>query len=254
MNEVNSLSSDLLTITSEINVYKQIVGEAVFEIGRRLKHVKENHLTHGDFGKWLKNDVDIPYLQANRFIKVTEELSSNISTSTHLGLSILYEIATMPPEERNKTHETQAGKQKTPSEMTVKELRELKRQLKEEQKARIEAENAARNYKTAAAAAQADAEQLRKQAEDKAEYPYWDGTVENISELEYDLLHDVAEARKCLPLFQKFNTYKRSIHRVDEEVLSQYEEFVSEVIDATKFLAYAPTTDGKTIIEAEVFK
>ncbi|ENO0232305.1 DUF3102 domain-containing protein [Listeria monocytogenes] len=253
MNEVIPLSNDLSLLTKEINQYKEVAGNAVFEIGRRLKHIKERDLVHGEWSKWCES-IELSPRYANKFIVVFDELYLKWSTSTTLGFEALYQIATMPPEERNKTHETQAGKQKTPSEMTVKELRELKRQLKEEQKARIDAENAARNYKTAAAAAQADAEQLRKQAEDKAEYPYWDGTVENISELEYDLLHDVAEARKCLPLFQKFNTYKRSLHRVDEEVLGQYEEFVSEVIDATKFLAYAPTTDGKTIIEAEVFK
>lgn len=68
-----------------------------------MKHVKENDLAHGEFGKWLE-DIQIPYRQANRFIKVSEEFQSNMTTSSQIGLSVLYEIATLPEEERTKGH------------------------------------------------------------------------------------------------------------------------------------------------------
>ncbi|MEJ7514628.1 DUF3102 domain-containing protein, partial [Staphylococcus lugdunensis] len=42
-------------------------------MGRRLKHVKENDLAHGELGNWLKN-INLDRTQAHRFIKVSEEI------------------------------------------------------------------------------------------------------------------------------------------------------------------------------------
>lgn len=133
--DVQELSNDLPTITAEINAYKRVAGEAIFEIGRRLKHVKENDLAHGEFGKWLES-VGIHERQAQRIMKVYTELGgSNTTTSSEIALNVLYEIATLPPEERTKTHTTSKGEEKKPEDMTVKELREVKEQLKEQLKA-----------------------------------------------------------------------------------------------------------------------
>lgn len=140
MNELQ-LSNDLTTIETEIKSYQNIAGQSIFEIGRRLKHVKENDLAHGEFGKWLEN-IQMPYRQANRFIKVSEEFQTNMTTSSQIGLNVLYEIATLPESERTIEHETSNGETKTPDEMTVKELRELKKQLKQrdEEKSRLESQ------------------------------------------------------------------------------------------------------------------
>lgn len=129
MNELQ-LSDNLPVIESEIKAYQNLAGEAIFEIGRRLKHVKENDLAHGEFGKWLDR-VNMNDSQARKFIKVSDDFS-NRSTSNTLGLEALYQIATLPEPERTKEHVTSKGETKTPDEMTVRELRELKKQLKEE--------------------------------------------------------------------------------------------------------------------------
>lgn len=122
MNELQ-LSDDLTTIETEIKSYQYIAGQSIFEIGRRLKHVKENDLVHGE---WLER-VNMNDSQARKFIKVSDDFS-NRSTSNTLGLEALYQIATLPePEpERTKEHTTLKGETKTPDEMTVKELRERK--------------------------------------------------------------------------------------------------------------------------------
>lgn len=137
------LSKDLNVITAEIQSYKQIAGHSIFEIGRRLKHVKENDLAHGEFGKWLES-IEMSNMQASRFMKVYEELEeSNLTTSLNLGLNALYEIATLPPEEREKEHVTSKGETKTVDKMTVRELQEVKRKLREAEQAKQQAEREA---------------------------------------------------------------------------------------------------------------
>lgn len=121
------LSSDINVITAEINSYKQIAGQSIWEIGRRLNYVKENDLAHGEFGKWL-NNIQFSHDQANKFMKVAAELNSE--SSRNLGIEALYLVATLPEEERIREHVTSKGEVKTPDEMTVRELQELKKQIK----------------------------------------------------------------------------------------------------------------------------
>lgn len=143
-----SLSKDINVITAEINSYKQIAGQAIFEIGRRLYEVKYNPrkyglpvghdkdgreiVARGAWGEWLES-MDIHQRIAQQFIKVFNELGGRARTSSfNIGLQALYEIATLPPEEREKEHTVPStGEKKTVDEMTVRELREVKKVLKE---------------------------------------------------------------------------------------------------------------------------
>src|SRR5690625_7773623 len=111
----HELSTDLNTITAEINAYQRVAGEAIFEIGRRLKHVKENDLAHGEYTPWLRS-IGISTSQADRFIKVVDELEGKFPTSGSIGLSTLYEIATLPPDQRDVPHELPSGETKKPEE------------------------------------------------------------------------------------------------------------------------------------------
>lgn len=61
-------------------------------------------------------------------MKVYSELGSKTSTYSEIGLNALYQIATLPPAEREKPHTIPStGEVKTVDEMTVRELREVKR-------------------------------------------------------------------------------------------------------------------------------
>lgn len=123
------LSNDLTTIETEIKSYQNIAGQSIFEIGRRLKHVKENDLAHGEWSEWLQS-INMSRGQATKFIKVSDEFS-NDSPVNHLGIKALYSLATIPEEQREEEFETTYGEMKKPIDMTNRELEDLKRQLKQ---------------------------------------------------------------------------------------------------------------------------
>lgn len=123
MNEI-ALSNNLSQIELEISHHKQIAGQSIWEIGRRLNHVKENDLAHGQFGEWL-NKIGINYRKANRMMTVAKQLP-NVTTLSDLGDSALYLIATLPEEEKQE----QIEKIEQGDTPTVRELQEVRRKSK----------------------------------------------------------------------------------------------------------------------------
>lgn len=117
------LSDNLAQIELEINHHKQIAGQSIWEIGRRLNHVKEHDLAHGQFIEWLEK-IGIERTEAHRMMKVAKELP-NVATLQHLGTTALHLIATLPEVERNQ----QLERIEQGDNPTVRELQEVKRQL-----------------------------------------------------------------------------------------------------------------------------
>ena len=128
MNEV-TLSNNLSQIELEISHHKQIAGQSIWEIGRRLNHVKEHNLAHGEFGKWLDN-IKISHSEARKMMTIAQQLS-NRSTLNDLGTSALYLIATLPEEEKQE----QIQRIEDGDTPTVRELKEVKNKLKLSQQA-----------------------------------------------------------------------------------------------------------------------
>lgn len=126
------LSNNLDEITKEIIEFQKVTGQAIFEIGRRLKHVKENDLVHGEWTNYCTHKINMDRAQADKFIRVYKELGHEF-TYTHLGLNALYQIAAMPKEIREQKHEVN-GRVKTVDQMTVRELREVNRKTNKETK------------------------------------------------------------------------------------------------------------------------
>ncbi|PEL13772.1 DUF3102 domain-containing protein [Bacillus sp. AFS017336] len=132
MNEL-TLSTDINIITAEINSYKNVAGQAIFEIGKRLEHAKNELFKekgYGEFDKWCNKDLDMTRQTVNRFIKAHKELGT---TSFQLGSGKIFEILQLPENVDKQEFITQqhsipsSGEKKTVDEMTVRELREVKK-------------------------------------------------------------------------------------------------------------------------------
>lgn len=132
-------------ITAEIKILKHQTALNIIEIGKRLKQVRET--THEDrrWYEWLDEEVDIDHSTATRMIQAFEQFGDN-ATSHGLSTSKVFEMLSLPGSVDRREFIEQphvipsTGEIKTVDDMTVKELREVKRKLKQEQEAREAAE------------------------------------------------------------------------------------------------------------------
>lgn len=107
-----TLSSDLPTLTAEINAYKRVAGEAIFEIGNRLKAVRDAKIDAesleerklakqredaGGWIRWLVEYVDFDRTQAHRFIETSSQFQE-VATSQHLSAGKIFEMLSLPSE------------------------------------------------------------------------------------------------------------------------------------------------------------
>lgn len=123
MNEI-ALSNNLSQIELEIKHHQKIAGQSIWEIGRRLNHVKENDLAHGQFMKWYQGlGLDKDFV--SKSMKIANELP-NFETLRNLGTTALHLIATLPEEEKQE----QIEKIEQGESPTVRELQEVRRESK----------------------------------------------------------------------------------------------------------------------------
>src|SRR5699024_4849723 len=85
-----------------------------------------------------ENNVGLSYRQANRFMRIVKELDDSNMPTPQIGFRAMYEIATLPEEHRDKAFKDDG------SVKPVREIEQLKRQLRAEQseRERLEEEKA----------------------------------------------------------------------------------------------------------------
>lgn len=170
--EINKIKED----TKRILIYNSI------EIGRKLTEAKEM-LPHGEWGKWLKTEVDYSKTTANNLMKIFQEygseqinlLGDNLKSQTFGNLN--YSQATLllgvPSEDREKFVQENNVEEMSARELkkAIEELKKTEEEKEKALKAMEEAEQKAREESEARQALEnafnSGAEERRKLEEEK---------------------------------------------------------------------------------------
>lgn len=119
---------NLDSIREQILAYSVQLTQSYWEIGRRLHYAKQSLLSEDGFLPWIET-LYIDYPEANRMMYIAKNLPK-MKCYEHLGLSLLYLIATIPEEHRQKVYSLPSGQRKYLHQMSQLELRTVKRLLK----------------------------------------------------------------------------------------------------------------------------
>lgn len=119
---------NLDNVSNQILAYSVQLTRSYWEIGRRLRYAKLFLLSEENFLPWLDR-LYIDYAEANRMMYVSKNLPQ-MECYEHLGLSLLYLIATIPEEHRQMVYSLPSGQRKYLHQMSQLELRTVKRLLK----------------------------------------------------------------------------------------------------------------------------
>ena len=138
-------------ITGEILDAKRAGGEAILTIGRCLIEAKDM-LSHGEWRSWLEEQVEFSERSAQRFMRLAREWS-NPTTLSDLGASKALALLALPPEEREQFMEDH--------KVIDMSARQLEQAIKERDEARVAAEQAAADQRTAEQARDKMAEDVK---------------------------------------------------------------------------------------------
>lgn len=168
MNEIRTgrtletVTAEIVTITTQTR-YTMV--SAAIEIGRRLVEAKEL-VPHGEWGKYLEEQVDFSASQANNMMRLFNEygsgqeslFGSGSEAIKRLSVTSAIRLLSLPAEEREEFAE-----ENNVAEMSTRELEKAIRERNEARQAQEAARQEAVSTALALAAAQAEAEK-RKQA------------------------------------------------------------------------------------------
>ena len=154
------------TITEEIIFYKNVGGQAVIEIGKRLTEAKAQ-LKHGEWLPWLREKVEFSETSAQNFMRIAREYG-NTHLVGDLGASKALVLLALPASERENFAQEKHlvnGEEKSVSEMSKRELEEAIRQRKLAELKAAETARELDRQKEATAEAEAAAEKAQEAAE-----------------------------------------------------------------------------------------
>ncbi|WP_312124513.1 DUF3102 domain-containing protein [Lysinibacillus boronitolerans] len=233
--KIEILSLDLRTNEAAIRKNMRKAGEAIFEIGKHLKHVKENVIESGKWTEWLQS-MDIDPRQAQRFIQVYTELNEHATALSGQSLTKLLTLAQISStvgdisEVIEKPHVLPNGQEKTIDEMTSRELADLKRRLAKSESDVTELLEQTYILEEQVEAAQKSERIAISQLEEMQNEDYSgeiDGAYSHLSMERDELLGQLHEANARIRTLEKSDA---KLRRFDESALSGITRSISSVI------------------------
>lgn len=179
---VAALTTEIKTIQAQT---KMIVLSAAVEIGRRLTEVK-SMLPHGEWGAYIKKELDYSHSTANNFMRVYEEFGQRqeslfgggaMATLGELSYTKVLRLLTVPEEEREAFLEA--------NDVAGMSTRELEKALKER-------ESEAASERAARLSAEAEAEQANRDAREAKE------KLDELERMLKDTRKEVVATKKAL--------------------------------------------------------
>lgn len=258
-NEAVKQQRDIAVVTTEI---KDICAQAqrmaimcVIEIGRRLVEAKEM-LQHGEWGEWLKNEVEFSQSKANKYMQIFRKFGStqvslfgaelNSDSYTNLNYNQALKLLAVPDEEVE-----EFVKDNNVSELSTRELDKL---IKERDAAVAAAEQAAdMEERMNDALARADASDKERE---KAELSV-KGLETSISELNAKLDKAKADVKKYKDLAKNPEIPKDKLDELKKEAETAAAESkakeIEEAIKKTKD-KLSKAEEARRLAEAEADK
>lgn len=159
---LETVTAEIVTITAQV---KSTVLSGAIEIGRRLTEAK-GMVAHGEWGKYLKEQVDFSPRQAENFMRLHKEygdrqeslFGGGLKAMESLNVTSAIRMLSLPPEDR----EAFAAENDLAS-MSTRELEKAIRERNEARDAQQAAEAQARQAQTALEQAQAGAQEAGKE-------------------------------------------------------------------------------------------
>ena len=248
---------DIQTVTTEIRtLHRQAQGMVTIyaiEIGRRLTEAK-SLLQHGEWGEWLKNEVDFSRSTANNLMKIFEEYGAkqvslfgdaNSQTLGNLPYTHALKLLAVPAEEREEFAE----------EHHVEDLssRELDRLIKERDAAVRRAEES-EERELAQADALAELETLRDKVETQEQLA-GEGRAalrqmeEKVSAAKERLEQEKKKAKEREEKLRRELEEARKNPDVPEEILQKLRAEVEEAASASVEKAQKEAQEAKVALE-----
>ncbi|MFW5436340.1 DUF3102 domain-containing protein [Paenibacillus apiarius] len=155
---VDIIAAEIRSIDSQA---REMVLRSAIEIGKRLTEVKAL-VPHGEWGSWLKENVEYSQSTANNFMRLAEEYGSNSQALGNLSYTKALALLGVPTEEREQFAAENEDKSARELQQAIKEKKQLEKQLKAAEKERAALQKLNDELKEAQADFDEEAEQRLK--------------------------------------------------------------------------------------------